>query len=169
MVDIIEEDLLEFAVGLYAIEAVKRESLELQETTGASINIILWLCWLDGKKIYVDNSALTTALDIVGGVNQELLDHLRAARSRLVQASTFTKVQDKLISKSILSAELSIEKILLQRLQDLTSRLDQVEKDQEPLSLFDYLDTLELVESGATSAELLDHSRNYVVVQRELA
>lgn len=169
MIDILEEDLLEFAVGLYSVDAVKQQCLDLQDSQGVSVNLVLWLCWLDARKIYIDKSVLVKAQAIVGGVNLELLSHLRAARTQLLQATTFTKVQNKLITKNICSAELAIEKILLQRLQDLTSRLDRIEPDAERLNLFDYLDSITPEDSGAISADLLDHSRNYVVVQRELA
>lgn len=169
MIDVLDEDLLEFAVGLYSVDAVKQQCLGLQESQSVSVNLVLWLCWLDARKICIDKSALATAQDIVGGANLELLTALRDARTRLLQETTFTRVQGKLISKQICAAEVAIEKILLQRLQDLTSRLDRIEPNDEVLNLFDYLDSVSPVESGTVSAELLDHSRNYVVVQRELA
>lgn len=165
----IKEDLIEFACGLYAVPAVKKASLELQNSHGANVNVILWLCWLDARQVSVTAAALSNALDIVGGVNDELLSQLRGVRKRLDEASTFTKVQDRLICKNILAAELAIEKILLQRLQDLTARLDEPAAEAEPLSLFDYLNSLESNDSGSIAAELLEQSRNYVVIQRELA
>lgn len=158
----IKTELLAFTTGFYAKEVVKDKCLELQNIHHASVDIILWLCWLDANQIFIKQESLKAALDIVGGVNQELLDYLREARAQLLAASSFTRVQDKLISKHIVSAELAIEKVLLQRLQDLTSRLEKIDVNEESLSLFDYLDSLTLDESGETSANLLEHSRAYM-------
>src|SRR5690606_40160606 len=144
----IRNPLWTYATGFYAQEAIKQKCLELQDVYGASVDMILWLCWLDFNRIHLSPATLDEALNIIGGSNQELLGGLRELRSKLIASSNFTRVQEQLVRKHILAAELAIEKILLQRLQDLTSRLSPVGPEEECLSLFDYLDRFPIERSG---------------------
>jgi len=162
-------DLNMFASGLYTDDSVKLRCLELQNSYNVNVDVVLWLCWLDANGIYLKRNALEEAKCVVGGVNQDLLLHLRESRFLLSAASTFTKVQEKLIRKSILSAELSIEKVLLQRLQDLLSRLDRADDEDEALSLFDYLENCGIPQAGVEAAQLLEKSRSYVTDEGAVA
>lgn len=158
-----------FATGLYANEDIKQRSLELQDVHSANVCVVLWLCWLDSSDIRLERSELTQALNIVGGMNHELLSGLRDLRSKLIAGSGFTRVQEQLVRKHILAAELAIEKVLLQRLQDLTSRLSRAASDEDCLTLFDYLDCLGVSDSGELAAVFLEHSRNFTSESVELS
>lgn len=157
----IKDSLWDFACGLYADPAIKDQCLDLQDVYGADVTLILWLCWLDAADIAVRRADLPQAQGIVAGVNRELLIGLRELRSQLIASSSFTRVQEQLIRKHILSAELAIEKVLLQRLQDLTARLVPCEGEDELLSLFDYLETLDMDNCGEVSALFLERSRAF--------
>lgn len=156
-----KQSLWSFACGVYDFSDVKVQCLELQDIYAANVDVILWLCWLHSGNIGVSKAALSQALDIVGGVNQDLLEGLRDLRNQLLASSSFTRVQEQLVRKHMLAAELAIEKVLLQRLQDLTARQPLVAEDEEPLSLFDYLDSLGNDRAGAIAADLLASSRGY--------
>jgi uncharacterized protein (TIGR02444 family) len=150
-----------YATGFYAQEPIQQKCLELQDVYGANVDMILWLCWLDSNRLHLPPAALDEALTIVGGINQELLGGLRELRGKLIAGSNFTRVQEQLVRKHILAAELAIEKILLQRLQDFTSRLSPVGPEDECLSLFDYLERFAIERSGQVAAYLLDEGRQF--------
>lgn len=156
------DSLWDFACGLYADPTIKDQCLDLQDIYGADVTLILWLCWLDAANIAVRRGDLPQAQGIVAGVNRELLSGLRELRSQLIASSSFTRVQEQLIRKHILSAELAIEKVLLQRLQDLTARLVPCQGEEELISLFDYLETLDMDNCGEVSALFLERSRAFV-------
>lgn len=163
------ESLWVFACGLYGFADVKNQCLELQDVYEANVDVVLWLCWLHCRQLNKPKTALAQALQVVGGVNQELLGSLRTLRGELLASSSFTRVQEQQVRRHIVSAELAIEKVLLQRLQDLEARLPEVPKDQEPLTLSDYLDSLGLNDAGATARDLLASTRRYVSQAERLA
>lgn len=158
----LKDSLWDFSCGLYADPAIKDQCLTLQDVYGADVSLMLWLCWLDAADISVRRADLPQAQAIVTGSNRELLTGLRELRSQLIASSSFTRVQEQLIRKHILGAELAIEKVLLQRLQDLTARLAPVGASEEQLSLFDYLETLNMDNCGEVSALFLERSRAFV-------
>lgn len=158
----IKDSLWDFACGLYADPSIKEQCLDLQDVYNADVTLILWLCWIDAADLGVRRADLPQAQGIVAGVNRELLTGLRELRSQLIASSSFTRVQEQLIRKHILSAELAIEKVLLQRLQDLTARLVPSQEEEELLSLFDYLETLDMDNCGEVSALFLERSRAFV-------
>lgn len=157
----IKTNLWAYATGFYSQEPIKQKCLELQDVYGANVDMILWLCWIDSNRLHIPPLALDDALAIVGGINQELLSGLRDLRSKLIASSSFTRVQEQLVRKHILAAELAIEKVLLQRLQDLTSRMMPVGPEEECLSLFDYLDRFAIDRSGQVAAYFLDEGRQF--------
>jgi hypothetical protein len=68
--------------------------------------------------------------------------------------NNFTRVQSQMISKLILQAELAIEKVLLHRLQDMTSKFLEVMPDMvNPVTLKHYLDTLNIENAEARAQE----------------
>lgn len=160
-----ESPLWSFACGLYDFGDVKEQCLELQDVYGANVDIILWLCWQHSRQRSTSKAALAEALRIVGGHHQTLLEGLRGLRGELIASSTFTRVQEQLVRKHILAAELAIEKVLLQRLQDLTARLPKTAPDEEALTLFDYLDSLGSNSAEAIAADLLTSTLDYCLAQ----
>lgn len=159
--------LWDFAVEFYGDERIKNKCLDLQDIYDANVNVVLWLCWLDVNRIQVERAALVQAQNIIGGINRELLTGLRELRAQLIASSSFTRVQEQLIRKHMLNAELAIEKILLQRLQDLTVRLPITDAEDEYLTLFDYLSGLNIDDSGEVAAYFLEQLRNRFALTSE--
>lgn len=164
-----KSDLWEFASAFYSDDLVKERCLQLQESHGASVDLILWLCWLHAQRIGLEPIALKQGENIVGGVNQELLQQLRAARTQLVSSCSFTRVQEQLIRKHVLNAELAIERILLQRLQDISARLPKAEAPAPQLSLLDYLQALKVEEPEAIAAFMIEQVEEYFFEPSEAA
>lgn len=156
-------DLWEFASDFYKDDAIKDRCLDLQKHDGASVDLVLWLCWLYSHGIYLEKAALTQGLNIVGGVNEELLLGLRELRSDLMASNSFTRVQEQLIKKYIVNAELAIEKVLLQRLQDVTARFPKIDASDDYLSLHDYFSQLNLTNPDDAASFFLDK-----IVERDL-
>ena len=162
-----KQQLWPFACGVYEFGDVKGQCLELQDVYGANVDVILWLAWLHSRRCFLSKEILPHALAIVGGVSQDLLKGLRDLRSKLTSSSNFTRVQEQLVRKHILAAELAIEKISLQRLQDLTACQTPIGSALDALNLFDYLDSLGLQEADEIAADLLAASRGYWLMQED--
>ena len=134
------EKLVDFACRIYACAGVEQHCRFLQDEAFANINLVLWLAWLQDQAIYLEKEALFEAEELIGEISGEIVALLRHVRQRIKHVGHFTRVQEQLIGKHILQAELSVEKILLERLQDLTGRLPRIQDPAcEPLLLRDYL------------------------------
>jgi len=114
--------LWEFALHVYAEPAIEQHSLQLQDEYNANVNIILWCCWLEMEGIELSVNWLDDVLITIDSVSLQTVAKLREVRRMLVESGSFTKVQALSIKKHIMNAELMIEKVLIQRLQDLTCR-----------------------------------------------
>ncbi len=157
-------DLWAFATGLYEVESVKISCLDLQEKYGANITLILWLTWLDATQKELNRKALEEAQQIVWGAdqsNQRLLNQLRQTRALLSDYCSFTRVQCQMINKHLLAAELAVEKVVMQRLQDFTARATQVDNGVEVVSLFDYFALINIPNPAQRAARLIEKSRSY--------
>lgn len=116
--------------------------------------LVFWLCWLDRLGHQAARAGLGEAVAIVAGENADLLEHLRAAETNLAGRARFTRVQQNLIQKHVGAARAALERVLQQRLQDLTPRLPLADAAEDALSLFDYFYELG-VENAATCASAL--------------
>lgn len=156
----LQESLWEYACQKYDLPEVERISLTLQDDFHANVNIVLWCCWLMSQSICIPASCLTEVLIGVDSVSQMTVSKLRSVRAALKNSSGFTRVQVLSITKHILKAELVTEKILLNRLQDLTkgfveSRLGLLSVDEQ-LDLRYYLDFLGIPNADALSESVLE-------------
>lgn len=161
------DDFWTYAKGLYSHDHIKTQCLQLEEEYEANTTLILWLCWLDSHNIYLSPSALTDAQALTNSTGAEVRQQLNAARQLLQNEPQFTRVQAQSINKHMLAAELAIEKVLIQRLQDLPHKLPKLEKEEEHLSLFNYLDEQRVIYSGQISALLLEQARLYYEAKTE--
>jgi uncharacterized protein (TIGR02444 family) len=153
--------LIVYSVGLYAHDAIKTKSLHLQNEYGVNVNIVLWLCWLDSNRLHLSPKVLEDALAIVQSESQTLLEDIRTLRLKISQSQSFTRVQEQLVRKHLVAAEVAVEKILLQRLQDLTARQTPVGAEDECLSLFDYLNRFNMDSSGQVAVYFLEEGRQF--------
>ncbi len=142
-----------FANRVYAVPQVETITRQLQDQYHANINIILWCCWLVAASLRLSSSWLDDVLINIDTVSQMTVNKLREVRSLLKESEKFSKVQTQSISKHILTAELMVEKVLLNRLQDLTQRFVEADKtrvesfDNLPMSLYYYLSFLNIPEA----------------------
>lgn len=151
------EKLVDFACRIYSCPGIESYCRNLQDDVFANINLVLWLGWLQDQAIYLEKQALFEAEELIGEISGEVVALLRHVRQRIKQIGHFTKVQEQLIGKHILQAELSVEKILLERLQDLTGRLARIQDPAcEPLLLRDYLAHLQMSNPAAGEIKFFD-------------
>lgn len=151
------EKLVDFACRIYACPSIERYCRYLQDEAFANVNLVLWLAWLQDQAIYLEKEALFQAEDLIGEISGEVVALLRHVRQRMKHVGHFTRVQEQLIGKHILQAELCVERILLERLQDLTGRLSRIQDPAcEPLFLRDYFAHLQLPTPVAEEIKFFD-------------
>jgi len=152
-----KEFLWAFSERVFAQIQVKRILLELQDTYQLDVDIALWCCWLEVNAICLAKDTLEDAQLAVGEVNQSVLSHLRTARRSLRNSGGFSSVQERVICKQILSAELMIEKVLIHRLQNLTDQFRELMSDKaDPLSLEYYLETMSVPNAVQVAISVYD-------------
>lgn len=162
----IDSSLWEFALQVYSQAEIEQQSLTLQDQFGANINILLWCCWLEIEGVPLPATRLEDVLATVESLSLKTVAKLREVR-RCLASSGFTKVQALTIKKHILNAELMIEKVITQRLQDLTCRFLE-SKDYAPASKGDqqlnphyYLEFIGATDARTTALHLVDLCRRH--------
>lgn len=150
------ESLWDFSNRVYCLKALERALLYLQEEYQANIDIMLWCCWLQVENIRISREALDDGLMAIDTVNQESLIKLREARRFIKASASFTEAQAKAISKQVVMAELMIEKVLIDQLQDVTCRFLAVIQDKnDPLTLSYYLDSIMIPNADQTAHQIM--------------
>ncbi len=156
---------------VYSQPEIAKKSLALQNEYNANVNIILWCCWLDSEGLYLPVAWMDEVLISIDTVSMQTVAKLREVRRALLQTGSFTKVQAQHIKKHILKAELLVEKLLLQRLEDLTWKflLSQDnpqggDKTAQNIDLFYYLDFIGVPNARANSALMLGACRREMPV-----
>ena len=156
----VENSLWDFSTRVYADQQIEQYCIELQDQRQANVNIMLWCCWLDANDIVLSCNILDDVLISIDSISQQTVVKLREARRALISSSAFTKVQASLVKKHILAAEIMLEKILIQKLQDMTckfleSRDYTFEQGHDPrLDLEYYLSFLGVVDAKNKAAYL---------------
>lgn len=127
------EKLSDFAFRVYAEPRVEELCIRLQNEYHANVNILLWTCWLQSRAIRLDTAWLDDILISVDTLSQLTVSRLQEVRRVVKSSSGFTRVQAKMINKHILNAELTAEKIFLQRMEDMTFRFLESQQSLPPL------------------------------------
>lgn len=151
--------LWEFANRVYSQAEVEALSLDLQDQYGANVNIILWSCWIEAENIQIPQICLAEVMQIIDEVSRDTVDKLREVRKLLRTSKHFTKVQALGIRKHILNAELVVEKVLMQRLQDLTCRFLETKTlgpRDTPLDVAFYLQMLNIPDAETKALTLTE-------------
>lgn len=161
----LERSLWDFALQAYANDDLEHQSLQLQDEFNANVNIILWCCWLEVEDIHLSADWLDDVLITIDSVSLQTVSKLRAVRKMLKESGSFTKVQALSIKKHILNAEMMIEKVLLQRLQDLTCRFLESKdyknfaKEGKKLNLEYYLEFIGVADARKSAGLMLNTCR----------
>lgn len=151
-----QKNLWESVLESYSKPAVEQLSLAWQNRYGANVTLMLWCVWLQREQICLSKDVLQDVVGTVKEVEDATLWPLRKARAALSELSVVTRVQQQLVKKQVLAAELSIEKILVHKLQDVTQKYIEVMRDiNAPLQLEDYLVSLGMPNASACAEEYL--------------
>lgn len=151
-----QQPLWDYASTVYESPELKAILHSIQDDYSANINIALWCTWLELNHIEISKETIDDVLIAVDSVSQTTVSKVREIRRHMKHAELFTRVQTKLILKHLLNAELMIEKILIQRLQDLSERFAEVMPDAfDPLSLEAYLEFMGIPDSHQEAQTIL--------------
>ncbi len=167
-----QQPLWDYASGVYESPELKAMLHTIQNDYSANVNIALWCTWLELNHIEISKETIDDVLIAVDSVSQTTVSKVREIRQHIKRAELFTKVQTKLILKYLLNTELMIEKILIQRLQDLSERFAEVMPDSfDPLSLEAYLEFMDIPDAYQQAQTILSlckeqlEEKNEVVAQ----
>ncbi|ABD82845.1 TIGR02444 family protein [Saccharophagus degradans] len=151
-----QKSLWESVLDSYSKPTVEQLSLAWQDQYGANVTLMLWCVWLQRENICLSKDVLQDVVATIKEVEDATLWPLRRARAALYDLSVITRVQQQLVKKQVLAAELSIEKILVHKLQDVTQKYIEVMRDVEaPLQLEDYLQSLAMPNAAMCAQEYL--------------
>ncbi len=154
------EPLVSFAEQLYSEPGVEKWCLSLQDEYHVNVNILLWSFWLQKENLHISSYWLDDVLISIDTTSQITIGRLREIRRMIKNSSDFTKVQSQQVCKHILSAEISAERILLQRLQDLSARFLETKSfsgDTEFITPEYYLTFLGVADIYSPVAEITSH------------
>jgi len=118
-----DQSLWAFACERYSDKRSQACLLEAQNTYQVSICAVLWCYWLDTYKKPLSLAEFESGLALCRSVDQSVLAPLRALRQQPVMAST-QHYSFSHTKKTLLHAELQIEKELLSSLEVLTLSSD---------------------------------------------
>lgn len=113
-----------FAVGLYKVPQVEQACLELQDTHGLDVNLLLLCCWVGRHGVRLPKDTLRKADQAVAPWRETAIEPMRALRRRLkasvggIGAETAAALRDK-----IKDAELDAEFIEQDHLVTLMDHL----------------------------------------------
>lgn len=143
------QPLSDYAVEAYSQPKVKKLCLYLQDRYHANVNILLWTYWLSKERIKLSAYFLDHVLISIDTLSQLTVGRLREARRVIKVSQEFEGKISREIQLQILRAEISAERILLARLEDITK--EHLAADQgEPAQLLTpeyYLDFLGIDEA----------------------
>lgn len=162
---VFQRPLWDYAVTAYQNPELKSVSLGLQNKYHANINIILWCCWLKSEQLALSGSFLDQVLIKIDTVSQMTVSALRKVRRQLRDSGSFSESEIAKINSHIQSAELMIEKALLDKLQDLTLRFledNEFELVVNPafLNVHYYLEFLQIPHCEQFASVLEKHAKN---------
>ncbi len=79
----LENAFWQFSLMVYGEEEVRNAALDLQDTQGADVNLLLLSCWLGFMGIRLDDAAFKRLDTLVSPWRNEVIQATRALRSRL--------------------------------------------------------------------------------------
>jgi len=118
------QSLWSFALKFYAKPQTAEACLYLQDQHGANVCILIALCWLDERSIYLSTQGLIDLIAYTQKWTQEIIEPLRTLRRLLKQPFehyAWDEQQEEL-RNSIKQAELLSEKKLLMEIESWTKK-----------------------------------------------
>lgn len=112
-----EPSLWMFCVEVYALNDVERWCLDIQNRYGGNVLIVLWLMWLHFRRLRLPEPNRELIIEWVNQQAKTLLSPLRDVRESIKTCEALGQTHTDDIKKKILSAELSIERQLIDYIQ----------------------------------------------------
>jgi len=126
----------DWAVTSYGKQGVSAICLNLQDSYGESVPLLLWAAWLAAQNRHLDSDIAAEAATLSAAWSDAVISPLRNLRRRL--KSEITPEDDKLrlpIRNKIKGLELEAEKALMEKLSSLSSREKELNYDiNQPLN-----------------------------------
>ncbi len=117
-----EPDLWRFALAVYGAEGVAANCLQLQETHGADVPLLLCALWMARRGARLDAAGMARLARAVGPWHAEVVQPLRAVRQRMKSGpSPAPSARTETLRDAVKAAELNAERIELATLADLVA------------------------------------------------
>lgn len=121
-----DTSLWDWAVRAYAGSGVSEACLDLQDTAGQSVCLLLWAAWTAQTGHPVDEDTLEAAVDTARAWHGTAVDPLREVRRALKRPHTDMPAEDREAVRDLVkAAELMAERRLLHALEALTPAADR--------------------------------------------
>src|SRR5690606_3057428 len=76
-----------FADALYSSHGVEETCLHLQDEYGVNVNLMLWCCWLEGRRVELSSMLLDRARHAIEAWDADIIKPLRRARRLVKEAA----------------------------------------------------------------------------------
>ena len=116
------DTLWDWAVRAYAAPGVSEVCLDLQDTAGQSVCLLLWTAWMAQTGRPVDDDMLEAAVDTARAWHGTAVDPLREVRRHLKRPHPDMSGPDREVVRDLVkAAELMAERRLLEALEALST------------------------------------------------
>lgn len=117
--------LWDWAVAAYGAEGVSEACLELQDSAGQSVCLLLWAAWTASTGRAVDAETLDAAVDTARAWHSPTIDSLREVRRALKRPHPDMPPADReAVRDRVKAAELMAERCLLNALEALVPQAE---------------------------------------------
>lgn len=111
--------LWDFSLALYRRPGVEALCLALQDGWGADVNLLLWLCWLEGEGLLINETRLRLAQAYIAPWRTEVVEPLRRMRRHIKRQYGTRDPAIEASRQAIKAAELKAERTVQGRLEKL--------------------------------------------------
>lgn len=147
----------DFSLAYYAQPQVAECCLQLQDSHGANVNLMLWSLWLEQCRITLTAEKLTEAKARIQKWDTDYVQVLRQLRRSMKNEFYFDNLAAAEVREHIKTAELSAEKCEQEWLETLTNRW----RNSQMLNEISVGDNLEfyLQSLGIDDAKIIDYTK----------
>ena len=151
-----EQKFWQYACDLYASSGVTDVCLNLQDTLGLNVNLLLLLCWAEKQQQQLSGAQIEALVQSVNRWHQNYTRPLRQLRRRLA----LDDVAQTDAKQALFEAELTLEKTE-QRLLLATYNQFQFEQVSQAQNLQRYI-------GNASSKAVLDHAEGIALLRSHI-